>query len=105
MRRLCSPMRANVNAATAPSVPARPANTPNCTAHLVGVNVISSQPTVVVPISRHAGPVASPATPPRRSSTISTPNSDSSISSTAKRRVSEPSLLLSSVRKYRRRKS
>ena len=74
---------------TAPSAPASPANAPNCTAHFVGVNVSSSRPTAVVPISRHTGPVAMPGTPPRRSSTASMPNRHSSSTSTAKRRVSE----------------
>ena len=41
---------------TAPSAPASPANAPNCTAHFVGVNVSSSRPMAVVPISRQTGP-------------------------------------------------
>ena len=98
-RRLCRPTRANANAVTAPSAPASPANAPNCTAHLVGVNVSSSRPIAVVPISRHAGPLATPGTRPRRSSMTSMPNRHSSRISTAKRRVSEPSALSSTVRK------
>ncbi|CFB84458.1 Uncharacterised protein [Mycobacterium tuberculosis] len=92
-------MRAKVNAVTAPNTPASPANAPNCTAHLVGVNVSSSRPTAVVPISRQAGPLASPATRPRRSSTNSTPNRQNSNTSTANRRDIDPSTLLSTVRK------
>ena len=84
---------------TAPSAPARPANAPNCAAHLVGVNVSSSSPMAVVPINRHTGPFAMPGTPPRRSSTASIPNRQSSSTSTAKRRVSDESTLSSTVRK------
>ena len=92
-------MRAKANAVTAPSAPARPANAPNCTAHFVGVNVSSSRPTAVVPISRQAGPLANPGTPPRRSSTISIPNRQRNSTSTAKRRAIDPSGLDSTVRK------
>ena len=99
MRRLCNPTRANANAVTAPSAPARPANAPNCTAHLVGVRVSSSNPTAVVPTSRHTGPFIAPGTLPRRSSTTSSPNTHSSRISTEKRRVMEPSTLSSTVRK------
>jgi hypothetical protein len=82
-----------------PSAPARPANAPNCTAHFVGVNVSSSSPTAVLPISRQTGPLTSPGTLPRRSNTASMPNRQSSMISTAKRRVSELSTLSSTVRK------
>ena len=53
----------------------------------------------MVPINRHAGPLATPGTRPRRNSTTSTPNRHSSMTSTANRRVIEPSALLSTVRK------
>ena len=99
LRRLCRPTRANANAVTAPSAPASPANAPNCTAHFVGVNVSSSSPTAVVPISRHTGPDATPGRLPRRSSTAIMPNRQSSRTSTAKRRVSDESTLSSTVRK------
>ena len=68
-------------------------------AHFVGVNVNSSRPIAVVPINRHAGPLANPGTLPRRSSTTSTPNRQSSSTSTANRRVIDPSGLDSTVRK------
>ena len=84
---------------TAPSAPARLAKAPNCTAHFVGVNVNSSRPNAVVPINRQAGPVASPGTRPRRSSTTSIPNMHSSSISTANRRAIDPSGFDSTVRK------
>ena len=99
LRRLCRPTRANANAVTAPSAPASPANAPNCTAHFVGVKVNSSSPIAVAPISRHTGPLATPGTLPRRSSTASSPNRHSSSNSTAKRRVNDESTLSSTVRK------
>ena len=76
-----------------------PANAPNCTAHFVGVNVSSSRPTALAPISRHTGPLAMPGRLPRRSSTANMPNRHSSSTRTEKRRVSEPSTLSSTVRK------
>ena len=99
LRRVCRPTRANTNAVTAPSAPAKPANAPNCTAHFVGVKVNSSSPIAVVPISRHTGPDATPGRFPRRSSTAIIPNRQSSITSTANRRVSDESALSSTVRK------
>ena len=99
LRRLCRPMRVKVNAARAPRAPASPANAPNCTAHFVGVTCNSSRPTAVVPISRHAGPLAKPGTPPRRSNTTSPPNRQSSITRTANRLDIDPSGLDSTVRK------
>jgi len=99
LRRLCRPIRAKVNAVTAPRAPANPANAPNWMAHFVGVNVNSSKPTAEVPINRHAGPLANPCTRPRRSSTTSTPNRHSSSTSTANRRAIDPSTLDSTVRK------
>ena len=98
-RRLCSPTRAKANADTPPTAPARPANAPNCTAHFVGVNVSSSNPTAVAPINRQTGPFAMPGIVPRRSSTASMPNRHSSITSAANRRVTEESALSSTVRK------
>ncbi len=99
LRRLCRPIREQANAVSAPSAPASPAKAPNWTAHLVGVNVNSSRPTAVVPISRQAGPLATPGTWPRRSRMTSMPNRHSSITSTAKRRAIDPSGLDSTVRK------
>ena len=99
LRRLCSPILANENAVTAPSAPARAANAPNCTAHFVGVNVNSSRPMAVVPISRHTGPRAMPGTALLRNNTVNMPNRHSSSTRTAKRRVSDESTLSSTVRK------
>ena len=96
---MCRPTRENTKAVTAPSAPASPAKAPNCTAHFVGVNVSRSNPTAVVPISRHTGLDATPGSCPRRSSTAIIPNRHSSSTSTAKRRVSDESMLSSTVRK------
>jgi hypothetical protein len=66
---------------------------------LVGVTCSSSRPIAVVPINRQAGPTATPGTLPRRNRMTSSPNRQSIMISTAKRRVIEPSALLSTVRK------
>jgi hypothetical protein len=99
LRRLCKPTVANANAVTAASAAARPANVPNWTAHLVGVNVSSSRPSAVLPINRHSGPRAMPPTRPLRSSIISMANMHSSIARIANRRVSDASGCSSTVRK------
>ncbi|SHV52530.1 Uncharacterised protein [Mycobacteroides abscessus subsp. abscessus] len=47
-------------AASAPSDPARPANTPKWWVHLVGVNMIATNEIRVMPMIRRLGPLAVP---------------------------------------------
>ena len=53
-------------AASAPSDPARPANTPKWWVHLVGVNIIARNEMMVMPMMRRLGPAAVPGILPLR---------------------------------------
>ena len=53
-------------AASAPSDPASPANTPKWCVHLVGVNIIARNEMIVMPTMRRLGPAAVPGIRPLR---------------------------------------
>ena len=78
-------------AASAPSEPASPANTPKWWVHLVGVNIIARNEMMVMPMMRRLGPAAVPGMWPRRSIIATDTASATSKASTAKRRAIEPS--------------
>ena len=81
-------------AASAPSDPASPANTPKWWVHLVGVNIIARNAMTVIPMMRRLGPSAVPGILPLRSDIATATASASSNVSTAKRRATDPSGLV-----------
>ena len=88
-------------AASAPTDPASPANTPKWCVHLVGVNIIARNEMMVIPMMRRLGPAAVPVMWPRRS-IIATDTASATIrASTAKRRAIEPSGVAIISRSYR----
>ena len=78
-------------AASAPSDPARPANTPKWWVHLVGVNIIARNEMMVMPTMRRLGPAAVPGIRPLRNDIATDTASASSSASTANRRATDPS--------------
>ena len=81
-------------AASAPSDPARPANTPKWWVHLVGVNIIARNEMMVMPTMRRLGPSAVPGIRPLRNDIATDTASASNSVSTANRRATEPSGLV-----------
>ena len=91
LRRDPSTCGVTATAASAPTDPASPANTPKWCVHLVGVNIIARNEMMVIPMMRRLGPAAVPVMWPRRS-IIATDTASATIrASTAKRRAIEPS--------------
>ena len=78
-------------AASAPSEPASPANTPKWCVHLVGVNIIARNEMIVMPMMRRLGPAAVPGIRPLRNDIATDTASASSNASRAKRRATDPS--------------
>ena len=67
------------------------ANKPKWCTHLVGVNIRQNIVAKITPISRQAGPRATPGIRLRRNMTNMETNSDSAVMKKPKRRDSEPS--------------
>ena len=78
-------------AASAPSDPARPANTPKWWVHLVGVNIIARNEMMVIADDASARPSAVPGIRPLRNDIATDTASASNSVSTANRRATEPS--------------